>query len=160
MTARSSEHPLVREAAIAIISDCEARDDLCELEAIFNAVKHGTNRIPGLENGFRYTADPRTSDYFTAAYRSLESCARGSCGGDCDDASILVGAMAAAVGFKVGLRAYGPAGHDYEHVYAVVQLSKRSPSLKNVVGLDTTVSQSHVGWEPPRGRVLTAWIEE
>lgn len=149
-------HPLVRETAFSIISDCASRDDECELEAIFNAVKHGDQRVAPLKRGFKYIADPRSTDYFTAPHRSLSACLRGACGGDCDDHTALICSLAGAIGFKVGLRAWGEYGEDFSHVYAVAMLSKRNPT--RVVGLDTTVEESSVGWEPPRGRVMTAWL--
>ncbi len=158
LTAKSIVHPRVRAAAMAITSDCDARDDECELRAIFNAVKHGDSRVAGLGDGFRYVADPMITDYFTAPYRSLEMCGRGSCGGDCDDHAALIAAMCGAIGFKVGLRAWGRYGKDYEHVYAVAATPKRSP--KKVIAMDSTVAESDLGWEPPSGRVLTAWIGE
>jgi transglutaminase-like putative cysteine protease len=154
---QSSVHPRVREAAIAIAQTCEARDDGCELEAIFQAVKHGTPAVPGLQNGIRYVADPRWADHFTAPYRLLEQAARGIASGDCDDHASLIAALAAAVGFQVGLRVWGPDSSEYVHVYAVAGLSKRDP--KEAVGMDSTVDESYVGWEPPGGAILTAWLE-
>lgn len=160
MTARSIVHPSIREAAIAITGECDARDEECELQAIYDAVKHGTPHVAGLRNGYRYVADPRQSDYFTAPYRTLELCARGSCAGDCDDHSMLCAALAGALGFKVGLRAWGPKGQDYEHVYAVACKSKRNPSIEDIFAMDTTVESFDLGDEPPPGRVLTAWLED
>jgi len=150
-------HPVVRETAFLIIGECDARDDECELEAIFNAVKHGDPRVAALKKGFKYIADPRSTDYFTAPHRALQACLRGACGGDCDDHTALICALAGAIGFKVGLRAWGEYGEDFSHVYAVALLSKRNPT--KVVGLDTTVAESYVGWEPPKGRVMTALLE-
>ena len=78
---------------------------------------------------------------------------------NCDDASMMVAALAGAVGFTVGLRAWGDLDtDDFQHVYAVAMLPKLDP--REVVGLDTTVEEAEVGWEPPEARVLTAWIEE
>ena len=77
---------------------------------------------------------------------------------NCDDAASLIGALCASLGFRVGLRAYGEKGaRDYIHVYPVVGLPKRPPHTR-VVGLDITVPQSDLGWEPPEGRVLTVWL--
>lgn len=157
LTQRSVIHPLVRDTAIRLTADCEARDDSCELEAIFNAVKHGDQRSIALKNGLRYVADPRWADHFTAPSRILKQCVRGACAGDCDEHAALIAALAAALGFKVGLRAWGPTPDDFVHVYAVAAVSKRAP--EEVVGLDSTVAESYVGWEPPNGSVLTAWLE-
>lgn len=156
-TQRSVVQPTIRHAAMVITSDCPGRDDLCELEAIFNAVKHGDPRVKGLERGVRYVADPRWADFFTAPHRTLQMCRRGSCAGDCDDQASLIAALAGAIGFKVGLRAWGPKAGDFVHVYAVATTPKRKPS--KVFGMDTTVPDSYVGWEPPGGHTLTAWLE-
>ena len=75
---RGSVHPDVHDAALAIVSECEQRDDVCELEAIYEAVKHGTPHVPGLERGVKYIADPRWADHFTAPWRLLEKCRRAS----------------------------------------------------------------------------------
>ena len=150
--------PEVRRAAVQIVSVCEAKNDLCELQAIFDAVKHGTDRVPGLESGVRYVADPNSADHFVAPKRLLALCREGACGEDCDSQTALVSALCGSIGFSVGLRAWGPARQsDFTHVYTVVKYPKRAPA-KRVLGLDTTVPDSKVGWQPPQGRVLTAWI--
>lgn len=171
---KSMIHPLVRETAFALTGRgiCADRDDMCEVEAIFNAVKYGTETDEkgrnvqglglasgktGLENGVRYVADPRWTDHFTAPHRLLEQCQRGRCQGDCDDQAALVAALLGAIGFQVGLRVWGKSADNYVHVYPVVALPKRSPS--NVYGLDTTVEESYVGWEPEGGVTMTAWME-
>jgi len=157
MVERAIPDPKIVAAARAITAHLDARDDEGELQAIFDAVKHGTNAVPGLKRGVRYVADPRDTDYYTAPGKLLELCRDGSCGEDCDGQAMLVTALAGALGFPVGLRAYAPhRGAEFEHVYAVVSYPKNSPT--EVVGLDTTVPESTVGWEPPRGHVLTAWI--
>lgn len=163
---RSIPSPQIQLAAKQLTADCTARDDSCELEAIFNAVKHGDARVAPLAKGLRYVADPRRVDFFTAPKRLMELCEQGGCGGDCDDHAALIAALAGAVGFKVGLRAWGPSKRqdgELTHVYAVAMLPKRQPadiSAWEVVGLDTTVPESFVGWQPPPGHVITAWVED
>lgn len=159
LTARSVTNTEIRKAVLAITNDLPARDDASELEAIFEAVKFGTPLVPGLEAGLRYVSDPIWSDYFTAPHRLIELCRAGSCGGDCDDHAALIGAMCGAIGYQVGMRAWGPEDSDsYSHVYCVVGYPKRS--AKRAVALDTTVDESSVGWEPPGKNILTAWIED
>ena len=152
------------QVARAITSDCDARDDRCEVEAILDAVKNGTDKIPGLEKGVRYVSDPRTFDYYSSAAQTLKACRAGACAGDCDDQAILITTLLVALGYKAGLRAWGPkvGRREYEHVYAVVALPKHGPWPKNYSGhgLDSTVPESFVGWEPRKGEVLTYWIEE
>lgn len=163
MQQTGSIDPVIRRTAQRIISDCDARDDLCELNAIYEAVKHGTDKVGALRRGFKYVADPNFADFYTGAKRSLSECVKGACAGDCDDHSILVGALAASIGFVVGARAWGPKpGGELVHVYCIVKVSKRGPWPRSYTGhgMDTTVEDAEVGWEPPKnGRVITAWAE-
>lgn len=152
--------PLIRATALRITNHLENKDEAAELEAIFNAVKHGDSRVPALRNGVRYVSDNRWADHFTAPKRLLQMCKDGMCAEDCDGHAALIAALAASIGFMVGLRAWGPRnGKDYEHVYAVAMLPKHGGPSSRVVGLDSTVDESKVGWEPPNGRVLTAWLD-
>jgi hypothetical protein len=184
-TLKSVEDPVVRRTALQIVQGCPSRDDLCELQAIFDAVKYGDPRVDVLRGGFKYVADPRSRDTFVSPRRNLDWCQNfGACGGDCDDHAALVAALAGAVGFKTGLRAWGPPGKAFAHVYAVAMIPKREPATMygsarigrvglsafraaearkpkkgwKSYGLDTTVKQSFVGWEPPPGNVMTAWL--
>lgn len=162
LTQRATVNPLVRNTALKILTiECQGRDrdDLCELRAIFDAVKKGHPGVaPFANGGFKYVADPRYADYFESPVDALENCLRGACGSDCDGHTALIGALCGAVGFKVGLRAWGRTKGGFSHVYPVVAFPKRPPFQK-VVGMDTTVPSSRVGWEPPEGNVLTAWLE-
>ena len=155
MAQRGMIDPVVRRAAGLIVRNVAARDDMAELQAIFDAVKTGTPNVPGLENGVRYCADPLDADYFTGPAQLLRECAAGNCMEDCDSQAALVAALAGSLGFMVGLRAYGSTS-DYEHVYPVALYSKNNPT--RVLGMDTTVPSSTLGWEPPQAKVLTAWI--
>ena len=161
---KGSTDPVVRRTAIQITSDCNSRDDMCELQAIFNAVKHGTDKIRGLQDGLRYIADPTAVDFYTGARRTLMECQIGSCAGDCDDHTILVGSLLASIGFKVGARAWGPdpARTEFTHVYCIVALPKRGPWPASYTGhgMDTTVEKSVVGWEPPKRKALSIWLED
>lgn len=170
LTQRATVDPYVRGVALLIINQCQQRDDACELHAIYDAVKSGREDIPPLRYGIKYVADPRFADYFTAPGDTLRAAERGANGGDCDDHSALVAGLCGAVGWKVGLRAYGPreAG-GFIHVYPVVAYPKRGrPVVRDgergieydaVYGMDTTVDEAHVGWEPPSGNVLTCWLD-
>jgi hypothetical protein len=164
LIAKGSRDPSIVRAARAITADCDARDDRCELEAIYDAVKNGTDAVPGMQNGLRYVADPKTTDYYIGAARILQECKAGACAGDCDEATILVASLASAIGFKAGARAYGPNPrvNEFVHVYPVAALPKKAPWPKGYAGhgLDITVPEAYVGWEPPKGRVLTYWVTE
>jgi transglutaminase-like putative cysteine protease len=158
MAQRASVHPLIRETAKLIVRDCASRDDMCELEAVFNAVKYGDPGVAPLRHGFKYIADPRWADYFTSPVDLLNSCLRGGCGGDCDDHTMLIMALCGALGFRMGARAWGRDSKGFAHVYAVAAYPKRPPAQK-VIGMDTTVDESYLGWEPPKANVLTGWME-
>lgn len=153
--------PEVFTAARQIVQSCDARDDHCEIHAVYDAVKTGTPLVPGLESGVRYSADPNYADHFTSPRRLLLQCRDGACAEDCDGQSALVASMLASLGFKAGLRAWGPKDRDdYVHVYAVVMTPKKPKSGQDwdgYVPLDTTVVYP-AGWEPPSGRILTVWI--
>lgn len=156
---RATTDPLVRNIALKVVRECRSRDDECELRAIYQAVKHGDPQVAPLKKGFKYVADPRWSDYFTSPVDILRACMKGACGGDCDDHTALIVALGGAIGWQMGLRAWGPTrGNELVHVYAVAAFPKRPP-YQRALGLDTTVDDSEFGWEPPKGRVLTAWIE-
>lgn len=158
---RNVAAPKIQLAAKQLTTDCPARDDACELRAIYDAIKYGDPRVEGLAKGLRYVSDPRRVDLFIAPGRLMEMCEAGGCGGDCDDHAALMAALCAAIGFKVGLRAWGPSpqqGGELKHVYAVAGFPKGNPT--EVVGLDTTVDNAEVGWEPTYGHVITAWVED
>jgi len=68
--------------------------------------------------------------------------------GDCDDHAMLIAAMLRSVGYNVQFKTVAAAASSpgqLSHVYVVVQ-DKRTGEWK---GVDSTVSQSFAGWEPP-----------
>lgn len=173
MAQRGSIDPLVRTTTLQVLQayGVEARDDDGELHAIYEAVKVGHPNVPALKNGFPYRNDPRYADYFTAPADSLRACLKGAPGGDCDDATLLIGAMLGSIGWRVGMRGWGEDNAPgMIHVYPVAAYPKRAVPAgtagfgqavyTRTVGLDATVPEAYVGWEPPRSsNVLTAWGE-
>lgn len=162
--AQDSVHPLIVRAAKRITSDCPARDDECELEAIFNAVKTGDSRVEGLDKGVRYVADNFYIDYFTGPKTLLEECAQGACAEDCESQAALCVALAMAVGFRGGLRAWGPAGAKvYNHVFGYVLIPKEAEDDSvHEYGLDPSadVGDGGPGWQPEPGFALTAEVTD
>jgi len=162
---RAAINPSVVIIAKQLTQGCEDRDDACELDAIFDAVKNGNEYVTPLRNGLRYVRDPRFADYFTSPVDLLQQCRIGACAGDCDDHAMMIVALTAALGWKAGLRAYGETNDGFSHVYAVVASPKLPERIngklrwKKVLALDTTVPRATVGWEPPEANVLTAWLE-
>jgi hypothetical protein len=166
---RTTTHQVLQSAGLTAATG-GARDDDAELHAIYDAVKNGDPNVPALRSGFMYVNDPRAADYFTSAPDSLRACLKGACAGDCDDHTILTGAMLGSIGWRVGMRGWGPPGESAMiHVYPVVAYPKRAQvgtngfgdgSYSRAVGLDSTVDTAYVGWEPPRSdQVTTVWIK-
>lgn len=161
--------PLVNEVALQLISPCPSRDDLCELEAIFHGVKYGNPEVRGFERGYKYVADPNWADKFTTPRKIIENLRAGINGGDCDEHTALICALGGSIGFTMGLLAYGPPGTEgFTHVLAVAQLPKRGGG--KLVGMDTTVVESFLGWLPPgiasskkssgpSANVLVTWLQ-
>lgn len=140
-----SVHPLIVGAARKITNGCKSRDDDCELDAVYRWVR----------KNIRYVADPRDTDLFVHPHRLLQMATRGAGAGDCDDHASLIAALLTSIGWHCGLRAWGPNDNEYVHVYAVVGYPKKKPN--EVLGMDTTEDQE-VGWEPPGGANMTAWL--
>lgn len=150
LVAKGVKDPKMREIALSITSQCEARNDECELRAIYDAVK---NRV-------RYTGDvgpvvlgpgrePESVDYYQGPLRTWQLR-----GGDCDDASALVAALGALNGFEMQFRVTGNDPRitieDWGHIYPVAKFPKNSP--KKEVPMDTTVPMEFFGREAPYGK--------
>lgn len=158
LTVKGTKTAEVIEAARAIVNECPSRDDHCEVQAVYAAVKHGSAAVPGLHNGVRYQRDTLFMDTFTAPDALLRACERGACAEDCDGHAALIAAMLFALGYVAGLRIWRKAtSPNFEHVYAVVKLPKSNP--KEWVALDTTVTSADVGWEPPNGKTKTIYLK-
>ncbi|HUI23377.1 MAG TPA: hypothetical protein VLY82_03180 [Nitrososphaerales archaeon] len=170
MIRKGSVNPQIIRAARAITINCEPRDELAELRAIYQAVKTGDESVEWLAYGMRYVSDPHPWDTFSEASAIVEDCKAGACAGDCDDSSILIGSLACALGFPTGVRAWGPGSRgDYQHVYCVAATPKSGPWPRDYYGhgLDTTVPRFRMGQEPGEGPIgkgpafghfMTAWV--
>jgi len=78
-TKRTMSAPIVRQTVLAILADCPSRDDACELNAIFNAVKNGDPRVrPGRD---RLMDDVRADEASAAGDEDAHQ--RASAGGVC-----------------------------------------------------------------------------
>ena len=88
----------------------------------------------------RKTGDAHKLDTFRRPARTLQLGI-----GDCDDAATVVGAMASAAGYQVGLRVVETGSNtDWNHVYNVVGLPRTNPT--RWVPIDATMDKG-VGWE-------------
>jgi transglutaminase-like putative cysteine protease len=133
----------VRQKAIEILRAAGVRpkDRFGEVCALFDWVRRN----------IRYTRDIFRVELLHTARRMLELQA-----GDCDDMTILLGALLTSVGHPVrlvlaGFRADRP--HVYSHVYPEVQVKGRW------MAIDPTVSRP-MGWAPPALWKRVCHIEE
>jgi Transglutaminase-like superfamily len=121
----------VRQSAIDILlqKGVRAKDYLGEIRALFEWVQQNV----------RYTKDTFRVEVLHSARRMLELRA-----GDCDDFSILLGAMLEAIGHPVRLALTGPdplRQHLFTHIYVEVFHKGRW------IPLDATMPYS-IGWAP------------
>lgn len=134
----SVRDPEMRRIGLAAVEVCKARDDRCELMAIFDFVKRN----------IRYTGDVRDKDTFQSGYRTMQMA-----GGDCDDHAILCAVLAKVNGFEPKFRITSNYGTSWDHIYCVVGLPKLEP--RSYIALDTTLpgsTDARFGKEPPRAK--------
>jgi transglutaminase-like putative cysteine protease len=123
---------MVRQCAIEIFrrSGVRPKDRMGEIVALFNFVRRK----------IRYVRDIWRVETLHAARRVLELKA-----GDCDDMTILLGAMLLSTGHPVRLILAGfqpTRPHVYTHIYPEVHVRGRW------VAIDATVDRP-IGWAPP-----------
>jgi hypothetical protein len=110
---------------------CEQGDDECELAVLWAFLVHNV----------RYTYDPDGTDTFATLKQSLLAG-----GGDCDDQTIAMCALARAIGFsECYARVVSLDGEQWSHVYPVVGLNKDGKG--DLVAFDMTVPGKLPGWE-------------
>ena len=149
LTHKSVKDPAMRKLALQITKHCPARDDRCELRAIYDWTK----------KNIRYTCDigphklgrngpVEAVDLFQTAARTVEFG-----GGDCDDHSILNCTLAIHNGFGCKYRVTTPTrakGEDYTHIYSMAGTPKNGPS--KFVALDTTIPGEYFNKEAAHGK--------
>lgn len=166
LAAKSSLMQIVRQAAGKITANCAKNDVPCQLQAIFDAVRDGTDAVEGLSRGVKYVRDPILTDYFTSPARLLAECKEDPdhCFEDCDGMSMLVAALGASIGIRTGLRAFKPARSSvFTHVYAVAcpdGTDTRPGNKIELIGMDTTVDSAYPGWQPTPGKTMTLMLED
>jgi len=128
--------PRMRQIGLAVTQVCRARDDRCELAAIFEFVK--TN--------IRYTGDITQKDTFQSAWRTLQLG-----GGDCDDHAVVNAVLAMENGFETRFRITSNTGATWDHIYCLAAVPKVAP--RKWIALDTTLPGTNkFGVEPPRAK--------
>ena len=128
--------------AIEIVRGVAAFDDLGELHALYRWVK----------GHIRYTKDPVTKEKLYPPTELLKIRA-----GDCDDISMLLGALAIAIGYPARLitvSANAQSPEEFSHVYVEAEAPAGSG---NWVPLDAARLDSEFGAEPPHYFRKRAW---
>jgi predicted transglutaminase-like cysteine proteinase len=123
----------VRLAAIEAIRNCPWKNRKCEAEAIF----------AWLRRNIRFTYDPEGAELLQDVDAIMMHRAA-----DCDDFVILGGAMLRSVGIpaRIVIIASDPSAPSaFSHIYLHAELRPG-----DWVGFDPTVTDSRLGWEPPR----------
>jgi hypothetical protein len=153
----SRPDPLVLWVARSIVAQCEGRDDECELQAIYQAVKEGPIPLPDeygqvtQSPGLRFVGDPRYVDAYPSAGKILRWHSQGAIGEDCDGHVILVCSLLDQLGWLVGCVIASRDGQQFVHVFPVAGFPKDEP--QDWIPMDTTVDKASVGWWPPSGLV-------
>ncbi|MEO0146743.1 MAG: transglutaminase-like domain-containing protein, partial [candidate division WOR-3 bacterium] len=139
----------VIQAARAIVAEYHPLDHLSRVNALFEFVR----------DKVRYVKDPVGVELLAGAPHMIEEIGTyGETQGDCDEKTILLGAMLQAVGYPVKLVAArtrptrGPWGivWPYSHVYLETELPGHGR-----VALDPTRNEAQLGEEAPaRGRLI------
>ena len=136
------EDVMIRQLTTDIIKNVRERDYEGDLKAIFKWMR----------SNIRYTHDPHELDTYQRARRTVDMKA-----GDCDDMSILIGAMSQSVGYPIRLKVVAFEADEYEHIYPLVGIPPSVP--RRWIALDATVNNP-VGWEVPKGEVSASKIFE
>jgi hypothetical protein len=148
---KDSLKPDIREKALAVLSrKCpapnggkqwcvEPKNHEAEIVAIFKAVQDANSDL-----ALRYVRDHVEVDQFTAADKLLKVG-----GGDCDDGTILLGALLRAVGYPVKARVVQDTGSpSWSHIYLLVGTPPTGPT--KWVPLDWSMyPYKPAGWEAP-----------
>lgn len=148
--------PRVRQLALKLTQGCGRDDGPCEAQRIFEAVKAKV----------RYTGDvgpvknPKTGvvegiDYYQNPMVTWEYG-----GGDCDDATGLIGALLAVIGHTVRLRVSSETRFaDWSHIYPVTLLPKDRPGKAVAVDITLPWSNARAGSEARYGKARDYVIE-
>jgi transglutaminase-like putative cysteine protease len=141
--------PGTRELATKIISKCKSRDNMCEAQAIYDAVRARVRYIGDVAPIKFPDGAVEPIDFFQSARRTWEMGA-----GDCDDHVTLVASLLAVVGIPARLRVTAPTRTaDWGHIYPIAGFPVESP--KKWVALDTTLeAPTRMGHEVRFGRNL------
>jgi len=105
--------PELRPLALRIISGCRERDFICMAEKIFQFV----------QMNMKFINDNHGVETLQTVPYMIESMKRGIAHGDCDDFTIITGALLKTLGFQVKIRVLKfVGGRNFSHVMLVANL--------------------------------------
>lgn len=136
--------PQMRMIGLEVVKGCRARNDLCELQSIFEFVKAN----------IRYTGDIVNKDTFQTAFRTLQLG-----GGDCDDHSVLNSVLAGENGFQTKFCITSNTGATWDHIFCKAGVPKMSPT--RWVAMDSTLPGANkFGVLPPMAKYRDFEVSE
>jgi hypothetical protein len=136
--------PQMRQAGLAVTEVCNARDDMCELAAIFDFT----------HKNIRYTGDITNKDTFQSAFRTMQYA-----GGDCDDHATLNAVLAMENGFQTKFRITSNYGTTWDHIMCLAGVPKLEPT--KWIPLDTTLpGANRFGKLPPMAKYKDFDVDE
>lgn len=122
----------VRDLAQQIVQSLPSKDYLGEVETIWQWVR----------NNIRYVRDVQGVETVATPGRTLQSRS-----GDCDDQSVLIGALLSSIGHKIRFAALAFSPHRYSHVFAETMIGRGG--ARRWIALETTENKAF-GWYPQR----------
>jgi hypothetical protein len=138
------QDPRMRQIGLAVTQGCRARNDMCELAAIFQFVQENV----------RYTGDIVNKDTFATAYRTLQLG-----GEDCDGHAVLNSVLAGENGFQTKFRITSNTGATWDHIFCMAGVPKHSPT--RWIALDTTLPGANkFGVQPPMAKYKDFEVSE
>lgn len=128
----SLRDPMMRQIGLLVTRACPARNDMCELQAIYDFIVRNC----------RYTGDITFKDTFQSGLRTLQFG-----GGDCDDHSGLGAVLCMENGFQCKWRITSNTGATWDHIYLMAGVPKLRPA--RWIALDTTLGPGRFAQQPP-----------
>lgn len=122
----------VRDLAGEIVQSLPSKDYIGEVEAVWQWVR----------DNIRYLRDVQGVETVATPARTLQSRR-----GDCDDQSVLIGALLSSIGHKIRFAALAFTPHRYSHVFAETMIGKGR--ARRWLALETTENKPF-GWYPQR----------
>lgn len=141
---KGSSDPRVQEVKAKVLSaKCGSswcvppKNAMAEIKALFNAIHD-----PRSPYAMRYAKDHVYIDQFTAADKLLALHS-----GDCDDGTVLLGALFMAAGYPVKMRVVQTkSATSWSHIYLLVNTADSNNAW---IPVDWSVTNAYVGWEVP-----------